>query len=204
MGGSFPDRYRPPIESTRTTTIAETGTMSNAYAVFDKRGSLLTPSSSVVGGTPCLEMEEEELPESVSGCASEDESSSALTTRKEFAKGKKSVGFGSINIRNYAVIMGDHPCCIMGCPLTLDWSFSEGEHVSVDEYENSRSPRAARGALRFTWDERRSILSDVSDCDMRRANRKLQRQQDWKSRTRICAKFFNPSLNAATACTTNV
>lgn len=175
--------------------------MLNAYAVFDKRGNLLTPSSVV--GTPCLEMEEEEeeLPESASGCASEEDES---TTRRRRKKGKKSVGFGSINFRNYAVIMGDHPCCTMGCPLTLDWSFSEGEHVSVDEYENSRSPRAAKGALRFTWDERRSILSDVSDCDMRRANRKLQRQQDRRSHTRICAKFFNPSPNATTACTTNV
>merc|ERR1712176_1236507 len=116
--------------------------MGNAYAVFDKRGNLLTP---VVGGTPCLEMEEEEeeLPESANGCASatEDDESTTTTRRRKEKKGKKkSVGFGSINFRNYAVIMGDHPCCTMGCPLTLDWSFSEGEHVSVDEYENSRSP----------------------------------------------------------------
>lgn len=101
------------------------------------------------------------------------------------------VAFGDILAREFNVVMGDHPCCTMGCPLTLGWEYSQFPSVSVDEYEASRSPRRAREDLRTSWDERRNMLGE-SDGEVKRANRKLARERSCqrKQNRRACAAFF--------------
>ena len=109
---------------------------------------------------------------------------------------KKSVAFGDVRTRSYNVVMGDHPCCTMGCALSLGWEHSQAPIVSVDEYEATRSPRRTRDSLRTTWDERRTMLADVSDGEVKRAARKLHRERSCqrKNRTRTCAAFFQQEL----------
>ena len=114
---------------------------------------------------------------------------------------KKSVAFGDVRTRCYNVVMGDHPCCTTGCPLSLGWEHSPASTVSVDDYEATRSPRRTRDDLRTTWDERRSLLCDVSDGEVRSQARKLHRERSCqrKNRTRTCAAFFQAELPAAAA-----
>lgn len=122
----------------------------------------------------------------------------------------KSVVFGDIRTRSYNVVMGDHPCCSMGCPLSLGWDYSQDPNISVDAYEATRCPRRSRENLRTTWDERRNMLSDITDGEVKRAERKLHRERSCqrKVRTRVCAAFFQHQENdapvtneAATSCT---
>lgn len=110
---------------------------------------------------------------------------------------KKSVAFGDVITRPYKVVMGDHPCCTMGCALTLSWEYAESTIVSLNDYEAARCPRRTRDALRTTWDERRTMLSDVSDGEVKVAARKLHRERSCqrKNRTRTCAAFFAQDLS---------
>jgi hypothetical protein len=87
----------------------------------------------------------------------------------------KTVKFGSLRIREHAVVLGDHPCCSAGCPLELGWEHESETELALDDYETSRQERRPRKELRTTWLERREWLSQYSDGDLRRSNRKLQR-----------------------------
>mmetsp|Transcript_38980 Transcript_38980/g.44470 ORF Transcript_38980/g.44470 Transcript_38980/m.44470 type:complete len:207 (-) Transcript_38980:123-743(-) len=46
---------------------------------------------------------------------------------------KKTVRFGTIDVREYAVIQGDHPFCKDGLALSLDWQYRQLESVRIDE-----------------------------------------------------------------------
>ena len=91
--------------------------------------------------------------------------------------GRKTVKFSSLTIRSHAVVLGDHPCCSSGCPLELSWEHEGETELSIDEYETSRPQRRSRNQMRTTWLERREWLSEYSDGDVRRQNRKLQRSR---------------------------
>jgi len=111
-------------------------------------------------------------------------SSRSLTT----SPSQRKVGFANVNVREYKVTVGDHPCCANGCPLTLDWEYQSEQVLSLDMYESIRAPRCHRKDLRTTWDERRRILSqDCSEGELRKAQRKLHRARSCDSR--LCEKM---------------
>jgi len=124
----------------------------------------------------------------------------------------KHVEFGQIEIRLYSVVMGDHPGCAMGCPLSLGWEYEEEGCVPIDDYEVARDAAALsdedsnnnkncrrRKSLRITPDERRRRITEgegISERDIRRANRRLQREREGRCRTRVNAEsaaFFRGS-----------
>ena len=49
---------------------------------------------------------------------------------------KKTVTFSELHIREYAMILGDHPACIQGPPVTVDWEPLQSYTVAVEEYES--------------------------------------------------------------------
>jgi hypothetical protein len=107
---------------------------------------------------------------------------------------KKSVSFSSLEIREYKVVIGDHPCCTRGVPLSLGWDYCEGGTLDLDAYEEGRSPRRSRVDLRTSSEERSEILTDVaSQEDLRRAQRKLHRVRSCSARLceRMNARFFD-------------
>lgn len=73
-------------------------------------------------------------------------------------KEKKSVRFGSINIRKYNRILGDNPACSNGCPVQLGWDSFPQPIVPIDEYETNRLPRRTRRHLQLTAITRRNSL----------------------------------------------
>lgn len=113
---------------------------------------------------------------------------------------KKSVSFSSLEIREYEVVIGDHPCCTRGVPLSLGWEYHEGGRLNVDDYEEGRSPRRSRFDLRTSSEERCEILSDVAtQHDLRRAQRKMHRVRSCSAKLceRVNAKFFDGSEPAS-------
>jgi hypothetical protein len=109
---------------------------------------------------------------------------------------KKSVSFSSLEIREYEVVIGDHPCCTRGVPLSLGWEYSEAGFLNLDDYEEGRSPRRSRVDLRTSSEERCEILSDVAtQHDLRRAQRKMHRVRSCSAKLceRVNAKFFDGS-----------
>jgi hypothetical protein len=132
-----------------------------------------------------------------SDCSPETDSSEKIINRKTH---RRAVTFSNIEVRQYEITVGDHPCCTVGCPLTLDWEYSASTKQSVEQYEAHRTPlRRSRSELRTTWEERRQILlseADVSDQELRKANRKLHRARSCSAK--LCEKmsesFFQASV----------
>ena len=95
----------------------------------------------------------------------------------------KSVRFGQCNVRRYTQVMGDHPCCSMGCPLELGWAYTPAESLDIDAYECQlqHDHHLSRGEdLRLTYEERRTILMKehkYTDSDVRRACRRFNRER---------------------------
>jgi hypothetical protein len=73
--------------------------------------------------------------------------------------------------------------------LQLGWDYESVEALTVDDYEATRSNPSNN--LRLSSEERRQILQDVSDGDVRRACRKLNRQKErGHKRSRVVQKEF--------------
>lgn len=103
----------------------------------NKRKSFLSPEVSILKIT--------------SSSASKDETSPNRET--------KSVKFQSVYVRTFHRILGDHPCCTTGLPLTFGWKHCEEKTMRLDEYETLRCPRRCRQDMRLNDETRRDILS---------------------------------------------
>jgi len=116
--------------------------------------------------------------------------SSSCCSDSALLKRRKSVGFSIVQVREYAVTIGDHPCCTMGFPLSLDWEYNVEPACSIDIFEAKRSPRRNRNELLTSCEDRRRILSQeggVSDVELRRAERKLHRERSCSAK--LCEKM---------------
>jgi hypothetical protein len=66
-------------------------------------------------------------------------SAAALSSSSSSFSSSKAVSFGTILIREYERIPGDHPETSMGVPLTIGWKFVQRKPVSVEDFERSQS-----------------------------------------------------------------
>jgi hypothetical protein len=121
----------------------------------------------------------------------------AMSTTSTSSSKTKRVSFSSLEIRNYDIVIGDHPCCMMGCPISLGWDYSPAKRHLLDQYEAGRQGmRRNRSQLRLTCDERQTILlswGNTSETDLRKAGRKLHRSRsctDHSARLHIQEHFF--------------
>ena len=142
--------------------------------------------------TPFLEMEavlphhdEVEVPEASSLSLA---SSKRTVSSSDFAA--KKVHFGSCSVRSYSQVMGEHPCCTIGCPIELGWQYEALDDVSVDDFEAMHQSSQRGSALRMTWEERRAILQGYSDVEVRRVCRRLQREALGSCHGRRASKDF--------------
>lgn len=96
------------------------------------------------------------------------------------------VKFAQVQVRSYAITIGDHPCCTLGCPVTLDWEYTSDDATTVDQYETERCERRRnRNELRTSPEERTELLlqnQQLSECEIRRASRKLHRARSCSAR----------------------
>jgi hypothetical protein len=127
---------------------------------------------------PCLEMELHEMEEIELGGEK----------RIQKRTSCKRVSFTDIKIRSHNIVIGDHPCCTMGFPLSLGWEYTDADSLSLDKYEAKRSPRRTRRELRTSCEERRLVVSDdLSADEIRSAQRKLHRERT--SSARLCERM---------------
>lgn len=69
----------------------------------------------------------------------------------------KGVSFGSVKVREFNRIAGDHPDCTEGPPMSLDWKFIEQTPVTVEWYEGQQDFRR-QGLFAMPPDIRTEIL----------------------------------------------
>jgi hypothetical protein len=89
---------------------------------------------------------------------------------------KKSVSFGSVQIREYNRLVGDHPDVRVGPPLTISWEYGVRQPIAIDEYEQNRP--AMKKVLRMSSITRKNLLLNVFDIpeeEIRDAEKEVQR-----------------------------
>ena len=69
---------------------------------------------------------------------------------------KKSVRFSSVFIREYPMILGDHPAAINGPPVTIDWNYHLEKSVTVEKHVSS--PRRTRDQLLMPPSYRKKVI----------------------------------------------
>jgi hypothetical protein len=79
---------------------------------------------------------------------------------QEESPSRRTVRFSSVKIREYAVVVGCHPCTQHFPPMSLDWQHTEERHVDLDIYEQQR---CVGGKLpRLNTEERMERIAEVS------------------------------------------
>jgi hypothetical protein len=101
---------------------------------------------------------------------------STLQNKKSLAAqplNQRTVSFSQLEIKEFKMSLGDHPCSSTGPPVMLDWESRPTLErvVSLDEYERLRSPRRARNKLRLSYRERKSVLEDQQGFTTEEVNR---------------------------------
>lgn len=71
------------------------------------------------------------------------QTSESTTTTSERTM-KRATSFSHINIREYAITLGDNPGGSQGPPISLDWKYTDNVTLPVDVYEKTRPPRRTR------------------------------------------------------------
>ena len=90
----------------------------------------------------------------------EKETTTMATTKQTTTRKTKSVHFEYVEIRDYAITIGDNPYCSRGVPITLDWEYSEARAVPIDLFESANKRRRRKNARRMLLDpiQRRDLL----------------------------------------------
>jgi len=87
------------------------------------------------------------------------------------------VRFSVVEVRQYPMILGDHPSVKKGLPVTLDWRHFDSNRYEVDELEEEReyaeahlslaAKRGRRKPKRLHWETRRDYLISLQKYDAR-------------------------------------
>ena len=132
------------------------------------------------------------------------ESERSTMSTESNSSSRRRVRFGNCQVRSYSQVLGDHPCCGTGCPISLDWDYEPAEEASVDEFEMTRSGSIrSREELRLTSEERKAILIEdnktkhgYSEQELKRACRKLERENRAQTRKgrKETKQFFSATI----------
>lgn len=105
---------------------------------------------------------------------------------KEHPLNERTVSFSSLEIREFNMTLGEHPCASSGPPVMLDWESkpTNERHVTLDEYEKMRLPRRSRSKLKLSYKDRKGILEGQRGFSPEEVNQawaeaiKIRRQRD--------------------------
>jgi len=48
------------------------------------------------------------------------------------------VSFNDVQVREYSIVLGDHPSCSKGPPISAGWNYTEAGKFDIDEWEGKR------------------------------------------------------------------
>jgi len=149
------------------------------------------------------------LTQSPGAAATMDKKSMTTTRQRHFPK---RVRFDSVEVREYSVTVGDHPCCPDSCPLTLEWSWAQessapvqlAHHEAIRFMERSQSSTeyqyGRRGPRRLSRAERRERVLRVQGLTKNKHNNKaggIRKPVLTRSSTEPASPKRSPALSAA-------
>jgi hypothetical protein len=99
------------------------------------------------------------------------DNSSANTSRIQVPpeRMRRHIRFSIVEIREFAVTVGDHPHARDSCPITLDWPHAAPYSLTLDEYENKRffarkscCSTSRKNLKRLSLEQRRQRVRETS------------------------------------------
>ena len=111
-----------------------------------------------------------------SGCSCSERSTtengqSTSSPQKPRHRVKKSVNFSTVHVRDYSIVIGDHPLCYSGLPLSLGWSHSEMTTHELNDFEEAKIQQTidqcstdpfSKKPKKLTYLERKNLLKRVT------------------------------------------
>lgn len=120
---------------------------------------------------------------------------------------QRRTSFATISVREYEQTIGDSPTCLEGAPISLSWTFREGQDIPFEEYEQARQPcRRRRSELVLGVQERRNKLvqsgvpiSDVLRAEslvtLKKSSSRMSTRRTSNVNDRLHAKVANKKTN---------
>lgn len=72
------------------------------------------------------------------------------------------VSFSTVEIRKYPIILGDHPSCSCGPPISIGWDYNGAIEVfNLNLFEQMRPPRRHNAELKLPFRLRRELISKI-------------------------------------------
>lgn len=103
----------------------------------------------------------------------------------DITESKRHISFHQIIVRDYDMILGDHPNCSYGPPVTLGWHYLEYEPLDLNEYEYHHSRRRPLKKLLLNYYRRRDMLLTENTVDeLKKATKEKDRVKMHRSLTR--------------------
>jgi hypothetical protein len=91
---------------------------------------------------------------------------------------KKTVSFGIVQVQEYSVTLGDHPCGgEFGYPISLDWAHTEPKEYDMDRYDETQ--RATGECAELSPEQRMHRIAAVSGIRPEEVQ-KQERTRLWK------------------------
>ncbi len=94
---------------------------------------------------------------------------STCRCHKSHPKRSKHVRFDAVDLRCFSQTIGDNPSVTIGTPITLDWTYSDEDHIPIDAFEEARMASRKKGnnrlimhRLALNYYQRRNILNYYS------------------------------------------
>jgi hypothetical protein len=109
----------------------------------------------------------------------------------EVTENKRHISFHQVVVRYYGMILGDHPNCSYGPPVTLEWDYLEYEPLPLDEYEYHHARRRPLRLLMLNYYKRKAMLLADHNYSMRELQQ-ATREVDRTKRQRAITKNMLP------------
>jgi len=122
-----------------------------------------------------------------------DKEDASTSDESSFSESRPRVSFGSIQIREYNRVVGDHPDVKVGPPISIGWEFYEHAPQPLDEYDANSSSRKGLGLQRLSSITRKNLLHNVfgvPEEEIRLAEKEVQQILKQRERSKRQSKLL--------------
>jgi cell pole-organizing protein PopZ len=111
--------------------------------------------------------------------------------RPKTEKSKRKIQFDQVVVRDYEMILGEHPCVGYGPPVTIDWDYVEYNPLPVDEYEFHRPPRRNLRQMGMNYYTRKHLceLAGATEAEMKAVKKEVNKWKTNRYITRQVASY---------------
>lgn len=102
------------------------------------------------------------------------------------------VKFGSIQVRDYDVTLGDNPSCIYGPPISLDWEYDERDPICINQYEEGRPIKRKMHQMHMLSRQRANLLKNeagVTDDEIEMVMEEMSKIRKGRKLTKMSLPF---------------